>query len=57
VILRVILTPFTMHAAALGRAVDLGMKGMDTIAGVCREFYQHRRTIKQIARDLHVARR
>jgi len=34
----------------------LGMKGVDTIAKVRREFYQHGRTIKQIARDLHVAR-
>jgi transposase len=33
-----------------------GMKGVDTIAKVRREFYQHCRTIKQIARDLHVAR-
>lgn len=32
------------------------MKGVDTIAKVRREFYQHGRTIKQIARDLHVAR-
>lgn len=32
------------------------MKGVDTIAKVRREFYQQGRTIKQIARDLHVAR-
>ena len=32
------------------------MKGVDTIARVRREFFQRRRTIKEIARDLHIAR-
>ena len=33
-----------------------GMKGVDTIARVRREFFVRGRTIKQISRDLHIAR-
>jgi predicted transcriptional regulator len=32
------------------------MKGVDTIARVRREFFARGRTIKEIARDLHIAR-
>jgi hypothetical protein len=34
----------------------VGMKGVDTIARVRREFFARGRTIKEIARDLHIAR-
>ena len=32
------------------------MKGVDTIARVRREFHQRKRSIKQIARELHISR-
>ena len=34
----------------------LGMKGVDTIARVRREFYSRKRPIKEIARELHLSR-
>jgi orotate phosphoribosyltransferase-like protein len=32
------------------------MKGLDTIARVCREHFVRGRSIKEISRDLHVSR-
>ena len=34
----------------------LGMKGVDTIARIRREFFARGRTIKEIVRELHVSR-
>lgn len=54
------LTPFARGGADTARPcwrmVGRGMKGVDTIARVRREFFVRGRTIKQISRDLHIAR-
>jgi len=40
----------------LGRGRVAGMKGVDTIARVRREFFVRGGTIKEICRELHVSR-